>query len=197
MTKDDFDGYAGLDATFVTLGEETGPWEEYSTTKADVSLVPSGRIRADYNGGSGAFLQLKTLQLLTGTCAITARLASIAGGDAALGVWDLGQGYTEIECKSNNGVCKPLRAFGFDGPDVSLVNGGLHLGIVLKGTQAFAFYSGDGANWTLLPNVPAGGANVAQIIDQSVTAYFGQNPNQQESEWDDFGVYGIPANLVP
>lgn len=196
-TKDDFNGYADLDATFVALGQDAGPWQEDAQTNGNVSLVPGGRILTDYGGGSGAFLELKTPQALGGTCAITVRLVSTTGGDTALGIWDTMQDFTEIECNENNGQCKPLRAFGVSGGDIPLVNGGLYLGIVVKGMRLFAFYSGDGASWTLVPNLPANGVDGAQFLDKPVIPYFGQNPFSDESIWDDFGIHGIPASLVP
>lgn len=196
-TKDDFDGYADADATFIALGQTAGPWEEDANNASDVTLVAGGRIRTSYGGGIGAFLELKSTVQLGGTCAITVRLVSTTGGDTALGIWDKTSDYTEITCFENNGTCQPLRAFGVNGGDVPLVNGGLYLGIVVKGTRLFAFHSGDGASWTLLPNLPANGVEGQPVLDLPVIPYFGQNPNSDESVWDDFDIHGIPASLVP
>lgn len=178
---------------FIALGQTAGPWEE----AGDVALIAPGRIRAAYAGGAGSFLQLKSLVQVGGTCAVTARLVSLTDGDAALGIWDKGADYTEIECAENNGQCKPLRAFGVDGGDVPLVNGGLYLGVVVKGTRLFALHSGDGVTWSLMAGLPTEGADGSDYVDAPIIPYFGQNPNSGDSVWDDFNVHPIPAALIP
>lgn len=195
-TVDDFDLYA-TDATFKLTGELMGPWEEDPPNTDNVSYVVGGRIKTTYGGGSGAFLQLKALVSATAPCAMTIRLASTSGGRSAFGIWDQASDFTELTCFETNNVCQPLRAFGIDGGTIPLVNGGLYLGIVARNDRLFGLYSGDGTSWTLIPNQGQNGVDGQAYLDQPFTTYFGQNPNSDESVWDEFNVHAIPKSAVP
>lgn len=195
-TADNFDVYA-TDTTFKVAGETTGPWEEDPSNTDAVMLAPGGRIKTTYLGGIGAFLQLKALVSAPAPCAMTVRLVSTTGGRSAFGIWDKASDYTELSCDESSGDCKPLRAFGVDGGTIPLVNNGLYLGIVARNNRLFGLYSGDGTNWTLVPNQGANGFDGQAYLDQPFTTYFGQNPNSDESQWDDFNVHAIPNSAVP
>lgn len=196
-TTDDFNGYGGQDGTFISNGENNGPWMEDPPNSGDVRLTQGGRIQTQYGGGNGAFLLLKATVQPASTCAITVHLAATSGGEMGFGIWDKTADFTEITCVESAGGCQPLRAFGVDGGTVKFVNGGLYFGLVIQGTRVFGLYSGDGTTWSLIPNQNANGSDAGNVLDFPVTTYFGQNPNSNDSEWDDFDVRAIPVSALP
>ena len=191
---DDFNSYIA-DATFITLGEGTGPWSE---GQASNDVMWSQNEIATTNGFS--FLARKMPVTLPGAnpaCAITVKLVSLDGGNARFGLIenkmppsDPNASAVVIEENTGMGYLHPFGYSYLGGPVTFPVT----LGVVVTAGHLHAFFL-NGSTWTPLLSM-TGGAPVGWLATSSGYIRFGQRDGSGDtSHWDDYDVVPIPSTV--